>query len=110
MEWIFLFIAGLMEMGWPLGFKLSQVNSNGSVRFWWIVFSVISMAGSGYFLWLAQRDISIGTAYAIWTGIGAVGTFVIGILFFKDIATLGRIFSAFLIIAGIIGLKLTSSN
>jgi quaternary ammonium compound-resistance protein SugE len=66
------------------------------------------MAGSGFFLWMAQRNISIGTAYAIWTGIGAVGTFVIGIIFFKDTATIARIFSAFLIIAGIVGLKITS--
>ncbi|MBN8546080.1 MAG: multidrug efflux SMR transporter [Ignavibacteria bacterium] len=108
MEWIFLFVAGLLEIGWPLGFKLSQSSQDGSTKWLWIIAAVISMAGSGYFLWLAQRNIPIGTAYAIWTGVGAAGTFIIGILFFKDAATAGRILSFFLIVAGIIGLKLTS--
>lgn len=108
MEWIYLIIAGLFEVGWPLGFKLSQTNGEGLQKYFWIGMSVISMAGSGFFLWLAQRQIPIGTAYAIWTGVGAAGTFLIGIVFFKDAATTGRLISAFLIIAGIIGLKLTS--
>lgn len=102
MGWIFLLIAGVFEMGWPLGFKLSQVTSN---RVLWIVFAVISMAVSGVFLWLAQRTIPIGTAYAVWTGIGAVGTFTIGIIFFKDSADFMRLASASLIILGVIGLK-----
>lgn len=102
MAWIYLIIAGIFEMGWPLGFKLSQVTEN---KILWIAVGVLSMAASGYFLWVAQKEIPIGTAYAVWTGIGAVGTFLIGIIFFKDPATLLRIFSASLIILGVIGLR-----
>jgi len=108
LDWIFLLIAGILEMGWPLGFKLSQVTEEGWSKAGWITAAAVCMAGSGYFLWLAQRSIPIGTAYAIWTGVGAAGTFIIGILFFKDAATAGRILSFFLIVAGIVGLKLTS--
>ena len=104
MTWIYLFVAGIFEIGWPLGFKLSQSTSH---RVSWIVFAVLSMAASGYFLWLAQREIPIGTAYAVWTGIGAVGTFIIGIIFFRDPADFLRIMSATLIIIGVVGLKLT---
>jgi quaternary ammonium compound-resistance protein SugE len=102
MAWIYLIIAGLFEMGWPLGFKLSQVTEQ---RVLWISVAVISMAASGYFLWVAQKEIPIGTAYAVWTGIGAVGTFLFGMIFFKDPANLMRMFSAGLIIIGVIGLK-----
>ena len=101
-NWLILILAGIFEMGWPLGFKLSQITEHKAA---WIVFAVISMALSGYFLWVAQKQIPIGTAYAVWTGIGAVGTFIIGIIFFKDPANLLRVFSASLIIIGVIGLK-----
>jgi quaternary ammonium compound-resistance protein SugE len=104
MPWIYLLLAGIMEIGWPLGFKLSQSPGH---RVHWIAFSVLCMAASGLFLYLAQRDIPIGTAYAVWTGIGAVGAFVLGIVFFRDPATFFRIFSAGLVVAGIIGLKLS---
>ncbi len=100
--WLILVLAGIFEMGWPLGFKLSQVTEQ---KVLWIIFAVISMALSGYFLWQAQKQIPIGTAYAVWTGIGAVGTFLIGIIFFKDPTNLLRILSASLIIMGVIGLK-----
>ena len=105
MAWIYLFIAGLMEIGWPLGLKLSQIQS--AQKIWWILFAVLSMAASGFFLWLAQKVIPMGTAYAIWTGIGAAGAFVLGILLFHDSASFFRIVSASLIILGIIGLKLS---
>ena len=104
MNWIYLIIAGIFEIGWPLGFKLSQTTSQ---RFLWIGFAVISMSLSGLFLWLAQRGIPIGTAYAIWTGIGATGTLVIGIVFFDDPAGFFRLLFASLIIIGIVGLKIT---
>lgn len=104
MSWIYLLLAGIMEIGWPLGFKLSQSPGH---RVPWIAFSVLCMAASGLFLYLAQRDIPIGTAYAVWTGIGAVGAFALGIVFFRDPATFFRIFSAGLVVAGIIGLKLS---
>ncbi len=104
MEWFYLLTAGSFEMGWPLGFKLSQVNAEN--KWLWIIIAVISMALSGFFLWLAQRTIPIGTAYAVWTGIGAVGTFLIGIIFFKDAASIIRMLSVLLIVVGIVGLKL----
>lgn len=107
MPWILLIIAGCFEIGWPLGMKLSQTQANN--KYGWIMLSVVSMALSGYFLWLAQKTIPMGTAYAIWTGIGAVGAFIVGIAFFKDPSGFFRIVSATLIILGIIGLKLSSS-
>jgi quaternary ammonium compound-resistance protein SugE len=105
MSWIYLFVAAIFEIGWPLGFKLSQTTGN---RLSWILFAVASMALSGLFLWLAQKNIPMGTAYAVWTGIGAAGTFLVGIIYFHDSASLLRIFSVFLIIAGVVGLKLTA--
>ena len=94
-----------LEIGWPLGFKLSQTTSH---RVLYILMAVVCMAGSGFFLWLAQRTIPIGTAYAVWTGIGAAGTFLIGVLVFNDSAAMMRILSfLLLIIAGVIGLKIS---
>jgi quaternary ammonium compound-resistance protein SugE len=101
--WIFLFLGGIFEMGWPLGFKLSQT---GRYRLPFLLAAVFSMGLSGFFLWMAQRTIPIGTAYAVWTGIGAAGTFLIGIAFFKDTAGMMRLFSFLLILAGVIGLRL----
>jgi quaternary ammonium compound-resistance protein SugE len=103
MEWLYLVIAGVCEIGWPLGLKLSQTTEH---RVLWVLFAVAAMALSGLFLWLAQREIPIGTAYAVWTGIGAAGTFAVGILMFRDPATALRILSVLLIMTGIIGLKL----
>ncbi len=104
MAWIFLVLAGACEIGWPLGLKLSQVTSN---KVLWILVAIVSMGISGLFLWLAQRSIPMGTAYAVWTGIGAVGTFIVGILLFKDAADIFRILSVTLIVIGIVGLKLS---
>jgi quaternary ammonium compound-resistance protein SugE len=106
MPWFYLFIAGLMEIGWPLGLKLSQTHT--SQRSWWICMAVFSMAASGLFLWLAQKSIPMGTAYAVWTGIGASGAFILGIWLFDDPASFLRIASVTLIILGIIGLKLAA--
>lgn len=104
--WFILVLASLFEMGWPLGFKLSQTTP---FKIPFIILAVISMALSGYFLWVAQKTIPIGTAYAVWTGIGAAGTFLIGIFFFKDPVSMLRILSFFLIIAGVVGLRLSHS-
>ncbi len=104
LAWLYLMIAGLFEIGWPLGFKLSQVTR---FRLLFIALAVVSMAFSGFFLWMAQREIPIGTAYAVWTGIGAAGTFLIGIAFFGDAAGLLRILSFLLIVIGVIGLKVS---
>lgn len=93
-----------MEIGWPLGFKLAGVYEKHFYLF--IALSVVSMGFSGYLLYLAQRSIPIGTAYVVWTGIGAVGTVILGILFFHDSASVLRLLFVTLILAGVVGLKL----
>lgn len=104
MSWLYLIIAGIFEIGWPLGFKLASTYTKYNIIF--VVLSVISMALSGVFLYIAQKTIPIGTAYVIWTGVGAVGTLLIGILFFGDSADVWRLFFITLIIIGIIGIKI----
>jgi quaternary ammonium compound-resistance protein SugE len=106
MAWIYLVIAGLFEIGWPLGLKLSQTTTQ---RIPWVIFAIVAMSLSGLFLWLAQKSIPVGTAYAVWTGIGAVGTFIVGIWLFNDSASLVRILSMTLIVIGLVGLKLAHS-
>ena len=103
MNWIFLILAGISEIGWPLGFKLAQ---NSEQKLWWIIFSILAMALSGYLLYLAQKTIPIGTAYVVWTSIGAIGTFLIGVFFFSDPLTLLGSFAILLILSGVIILKL----
>lgn len=105
MGWIYLLLGGIFEIGWPLGFKLAQTMPSKVLC---IGLSIVSMSLSGYFLFLAQKTIPIGTAYAVWTGIGAVGTLLIGIVFFHDSAGLWRMLSAGLIVLGIIGMKLSA--
>ena len=107
LAWIYLLIAGILEIGWPLGFKLSQTTPHRMV---FILMAVICMALSGLFLWLAQRTIPIGTAYAVWTGIGAAGTFLIGILAFNDSTSMMRILSFLLIVVGLIGLRISGQS
>ncbi len=106
MAWVLLILAGLFEVGWPIGLKLGW-NSEG-MRFWPLLFSAASLAVSSVLLFLAQRSIPIGTAYAVWTGIGAVGTFLVGLYFFSEPATAARFVCVGLIAAGIIGLKFFS--
>ena len=79
MAWMYLIIAGLLEIGWPIGLKISQ---NPDTRWQGIAFAIAFMVASGFMLWLAQKQISMGTSYAVWTGIGAAGTFLVGILFY----------------------------
>ena len=105
MGWVYLLIAACFEVGWPLGFKLSSLYPE---RFWgYLSLSVVSMILSGFFLYLAQRTIPVSTAYIAWTGIGAVGTLLLGIFCFGDGVTLLRLFFASIILVGIIGLELT---
>lgn len=103
LAWTYLLIAGILEIGWPLGFKLSQTTSH---RVAFILMAILCMSLSGLFLWLAQRTIPIGTAYAVWTGIGTAGTFLIGILAFNDSTSMMRILSFLLIAVGLIGLRI----
>lgn len=106
MPWIQLLIAGVFEWGWPLGLKLGIAEEG--LRWRWILFSIACMTLSGGLLLLAQRTIPMGTAYAVWTGIGAVGTFALGVAVFGEAATPARFLFVGLIIAGIAGLKLAS--
>jgi quaternary ammonium compound-resistance protein SugE len=104
MAWLYLALAGICEIGWPVGLKLGWTE-NGA-RPSWIIFAIVAMSASGALLLWAQRFIPMGTAYAVWTGIGAVGAFVVGIVAFGDQASAMRMVSIGLIVAGIIGLKL----
>ncbi len=104
MAWTFLILAGVCEIGWPIGLKLGGIESVSRVL--WIAFAVACMLTSGVFLLLAQREIPMGTAYAVWTGIGAVGAFTVGIVAFGDASAAMRWVSVGLIVAGLVGLKL----
>lgn len=106
MPWIHLIIAGLLEVAWAVGLK----HTDGWTRFWPSVITALLMIASFFFLSLALRSLPIGTAYAIWTGIGAVGTALIGIFVFHEPRTTARLVCIVLIVAGIIGLKLTSGS
>ncbi len=106
MAWTYLLLAGVCEIGWPLGLKMIEYAPQHKAVY--IVLAVFSIILSGYLLFLAQKSIPMGTAYAVWTGIGAAGAFVIGIVVFKDSLSLMRIFSVSLIVLGVIGLKLSS--
>ncbi len=108
MAWVYLIIAGIFEWGWPVGLKLGWTDKG--VNFSWLLFAIACMTISGTLLLIAQRTIPIGTAYAVWTGLGAVGTFLIGVMFFGDSATLARFFFIGLIVVGIVGLKLSSTH
>lgn len=104
MAWITLFIAGLLEIGWAVGLKYT----NGFTRPLPSILTAVALAGSMWLLALAVRSIPLGTAYAVWTGIGAVGTATLGILLFAEPANAARLASIALIVAGILGLKLAS--
>jgi Membrane transporters of cations and cationic drugs len=104
--WIYLFIAGMMEMGWAVGLKFTE----GFTQFIPSVITAGFMILSLYLLSLALKSISIGTGYAIWTGIGAIGTAIIGMLILGDSKEIGRIACIFIIITGIIGLKFFSNS
>ncbi|MCC6143333.1 MAG: quaternary ammonium compound efflux SMR transporter SugE [Candidatus Hydrogenedentes bacterium] len=106
MNWILLIIAGLLEVGWAIGLKYSE----GFTRLWPSVFTLLTMALSFFLLATAMRTLPVGTAYAVWTGIGAVGTVILGIFCFGESASLGRLACVALIIAGIAGLKLVTKT
>lgn len=102
MSWFYLFIAGLFEVGWAIGLKYTE----GFTRPLPTVATAAAMIVSLLLLGVAMRDLPVGTAYAVWTGIGAAGTLVMGIVLFGEPASVARLFSAGLILAGIVGLKL----
>lgn len=108
MNWILLVIAGLFEVGFTTCLGKAKTTT-GTTATLWILGFFISLSISMYLLYRATQVLPIGTAYAVWTGIGAVGTVIIGILFFKEPADFWRLFFIFTLIASIIGLKAVSS-
>ncbi|MDH6168058.1 quaternary ammonium compound-resistance protein SugE [Variovorax boronicumulans] len=104
MAWVVLLVAGLLEMGWAIGLKYTE----GFTKFWPSVGTAASMILSIVLLGWAMRSLPVGTAYAVWTGIGAVGTVILGIVLFHEPANAARLACVGLIVAGILGLKLTS--
>jgi len=105
MSWLYLVLAGMFEIGWPVGLKMAQTPAT---RLSGILIAVVFMGISGFLLWMAQRTIPIGTAYAIWTGIGAAGTFLVGVLIYNDPTSVMRFAGVALIVAGVVTLKLAS--
>lgn len=104
MEWIYLIVAGLFEMGWAIGLKYTE----GFSRPWPSLWTITAMAASFYYLSQALKALPVGTGYAVWTGIGAVGTALLGILLFGETVAPIRIVSLGLIVLGMVGLKLSA--
>jgi quaternary ammonium compound-resistance protein SugE len=104
MAWVYLVVAGLLEVGWAVGLKYTE----GFTKLTPTVLTIVSMTASVVMLGLAVRALPMGTAYAIWTGIGAVGTALLSIYLFNEPATAARLGSIALIVAGMIGLKLAT--
>nr|WP_295773569.1 quaternary ammonium compound efflux SMR transporter SugE [Rhodoferax sp.] len=104
MNWFILFVAGLFEVAWAIGLKYTD----GFTRLWPSVGTVLAMVASVVLLGIAMKTLPVGTAYAVWVGIGAVGTAILGIVLLGEAANAGRIVSLVLIVAGVIGLKLAT--
>jgi len=104
MNWIILIVAGLFEVGWAIGLKYTEAFT----RLWPTVWTIIAMIVSLALLGIAMKGLPVGTAYSIWVGVGAVGTVILGIVLLGESASLTRMISVALIIAGIIGLKLST--
>ena len=105
MSWVILVVAGLLEIGWAIGLKYTE----GFSRLWPTLFTIAALVASFTLLGVALRTLPVGTAYAVWVGIGAIGTAVLGIFVFGEAATPMRLISLVLICAGIVGLKLAST-
>lgn len=105
MAWVILVLAGLLETAWAVGLK----STEGFTRFWPSVGTIACLCGSVYLLALAVRELPVGTAYAVWTGIGAIGTVIFGILVLGEPRHAARLLCVGLIAAGLIGLKITSA-
>jgi len=104
--WLLLLVAGLLEVGWAIGLKYTE----GFTRFWPSAATLAAMVGSVVLLGLAMKSLPVGTSYAVWVGVGAVGTAALGIVLFDESASAGRIASLALIVAGIVGLKLATPD
>lgn len=106
MQWLILFVAGLFEVAWAIGLKYSEGFSKLLPSIFTVVCMIISMGLLAY----SVKHLPVGTAYAVWTGIGAVGTAILGIILFGESKEILRIFFIFLIIVGIVGLKIFSTS
>lgn len=106
MAWVYLVVAGFFECGWAIGLKYTE----GFTRVWPSVFTVLAMGISFWLLSIAMKTIPVGTAYAVWTGIGAVGVAILGMILFDEPKDILRVLSLLLIIGGIIGLKVSSAS
>lgn len=106
MKWLMLIVAGLFEMGWAIGLKYSE----GFTKLIPSIFTIVGMIASFYFLSLALKSLPLGTAYAIWTGIGTVGTVTLGIILFKEPIDITRLICIGFIVVGIVGLKVVSPH
>ena len=106
MHWVYLLFAGLLEVGWAIGLKYTE----GFTRLWPTVLTIIGMVGSVALLAMAVQKIPLGTAYAIWTGIGALGAVTLGIVLFNESASGPRLIFAAIILLGILGLKMTAGE
>jgi quaternary ammonium compound-resistance protein SugE len=104
MAWMLLVLAGLLEVGWAIGLKYTE----GFTRFWPSVATLAAMVASVLLLGVAMKSLPVGTSYAVWVGVGAVGTALLGIVLFGEAANAGRLVSLGLIVAGIVGLKLAT--
>jgi len=104
LSWIYLLIAGLLEIVWAIGLKYTE----GFTKLWPSAITIVAMIASVWFLALALRTIPVGTGYAMWTGIGATGTAILGIVLFAEPATAARLACIGVIVAGIVGLKVVS--
>lgn len=104
MAWVLLVIAGLLEVGWAIGLKYTD----GFTRLWPSVFTTLAMVLSVVMLGVAMKSLPVGTSYAVWVGVGAVGTAILGMVLFGEPASAGRLASLGLIVAGIVGLKLAT--
>ncbi len=105
MAWVLLVVAGLFEVGWAIGLKYTD----GFTRLWPSVFTLLSMVASIMLLGAAMKSLPVGTSYAVWVGVGAVGTAILGMVLFGEPANGARLLSLGLIVAGIVGLKLTTA-
>jgi quaternary ammonium compound-resistance protein SugE len=104
MAWLLLVLAGVLEIGWAIGLKYTK----GFTALWPTVGTLAAMVASISLLGIAMRTLPVGTAYAVWTGIGAMGTVLLGIFLFGESAGIGRLISVALILAGIVELKIVS--
>jgi quaternary ammonium compound-resistance protein SugE len=104
MAWLLLVVAGLLEVGWAIGLKYTE----GFTRVVPSVLTLAAMAGSVFLLGLAMKSLPVGTSYAVWVGVGAVGTAILGMVLFNEPASAGRLVSLGLIVAGIVGLRLAT--